>query len=171
MNKDLFFIPIFAKAFQQPDRVGALRNALAEIEQLGQTEEYRIGLEQFDRFMAEAYSQQVPHVRLEKDGVTIAELVPSLATEEIRVPGILPGLYSVYLSTGRLLWAGSLDEEDLLWAQAFPSASLRLAADSAESRAACTRELKLLQDEIVVRVYPGLENGMIGIRIDRWKNT
>jgi hypothetical protein len=165
MNKDLYFIPILARAFDQADRVEALQKALAEIERLGELEPYRFGLQQFHRFMADASHSQTPGLCLEKDGVALAELDPSQAIKEIRIPGMLPGSYSVRLATGRLLWAAKLEKEDLQWAYAFPSEALRLAAESDESRVVCTREFQLLQDEVIVRVYPGIESGTIGIRI------
>lgn len=167
MNKDLYFIPLLARAFDQADRVRALQKAFAEIERLGELEPYRFGLQQFHRFMADACHSQAPKLCLEKDGVALAELDPFQAIEEMRIPGMLPGSYSVRLATGRLLWTAKLEREDLQWAYAFPSKALRLAAESDESRVVCTREFQLLQDEIVVRVYPGIESGTIGIRISQ----
>lgn len=169
MNKDLYFIPLLARAYDASDRVAGLKNAFGEIQQLGQLKKHRVGLEQFHRFMAESICKPVPNLLVAKENITIAELVPIQAVSEFRIAGLLPGFYSIRLETGRLLWAGHLREEDLLWALAFPSTALSLAADTHDTQDQWTRELKLLQEEIIVNVYPGLESGMLGIKIARWK--
>jgi hypothetical protein len=171
MNNDLYFIAILARAFDQPDPAEALSKAFAEIERLGRLPRYQTGFRQFCRFMAKAHHRQVPDLRLEKDGVSIAQYVFGQAAEEMRIPLIRPGSYSVRLATGRLLWMGDLHAQDLLWADAFPATALPLAADSDDALTVYTRELHLLDNEIVLRVYPGLEYGTIGIRIDRWKQA
>lgn len=171
MNQDLYFIPILARAFAVPDRGQALASAFQEVERLGQLKQYQTGYRQFQRFMAESYCVQVPKVQLVKNGAVITELTPCAATQEVQVPGITPGEYSIRLATGRLLWSGTLEKQDLLWAEAFPSAALPLAADTEEPRRVWTQELKLLRDEIVVHVYPGMEQGTIGIQINRWKQS
>ena len=171
MNKDLYFIPLLAWAFRQADRVTALRAALTEIDRLGRTEKFRFGFRQFDSFLREAYSLQVPRLRVERDGAVVAEFVPCETVRETQLSGVVPGSYSFRLNTGRLLWAGALKEEDLLWAHAFPSVALPLAADSHQAAAPWTREWRLVQEEILVRVYPGIESGALGIRIDRWKQA
>jgi hypothetical protein len=126
MKRDLYFIPILCRAFDEPDRAAALRRAFAEIERLG-------------RF------------------------VPGQTADEVRITGIVPGTYSLRLDTGRLLWTAGLEAKDVLWAEAFPSTPLRLAADSHGTQKPCSRELKL--GKLLLRVYPGLEEGTLGIRI------
>jgi hypothetical protein len=171
MNKYLYFISLLAWAFKQPDRVTALQAVLIEIDQLGQTEQFRVGYRQFGDFLREAYSLQVPRLRLERDGELVAEFIPCETVQETQVSGIVPASYSLRLNTGRLLWTEVLKEEDLLWAHAFPSTALLLAADSHGAATPWKREWKLLQEEIFVRVYPGVESGALGIRIDRWKQA
>ena len=163
MKRDLYFIPILCRAFDEPDRAAALRRAFAEIERLGRFENYRVGLRQFHRFMKEAYTRPVPHLLLEKDRSIIARIVPGQTADEVRITGIVPGTYSLRLDTGRLLWTAGLEAKDVLWAEAFPSTPLRLAADSHGTQKPCSRELKL--GKLLLRVYPGLEGGTLGIRI------
>lgn len=167
MNRDLYFITLLAQAFAAPEPSEALAQAFAEIERLGRLEQFRSGFHQFQRFMAEAYSTQVPSVQLERNGVILAEVIPCLATEEVRIPGIEPGEYALRLSTGRLLWTGRIEANDVQWAAAYPTAALPLAAATDEGDAPWTRELRLLNNEIVMRVYPGIEKGTIGIRLER----
>ena len=147
MKRDLYFIPILCRAFDEPDRAAALRRAFAEIERLGRFENYRVGLRQFHRFMKEAYTRPVPHLLLEKDRSIIARIVPGQTADEVRITGIVPGTYSLRLDTGRLLWTGNLEEKDLIWACAFPTAALPLAADTEEPQGGWSQELKLLQKD------------------------
>jgi len=164
MNKDLYFIPILCRAFDEPDRVAALGSAFAEIERLGQFKNYRRGLWQFRRFMKEALTRTLPELLLEKGRSVIARIVPDQTVHEMVITGITPGTYSLRLDTGRLLWTAGLAAKDLFWAQAFPATPLRLAADSHGTRQPCSRELQLGQ--LLLRVYPGLEGGTLGIRIN-----
>ena len=166
VNKDLYFVPILASALQQPDRVEALRRAFAEIEELGREEQHRGGHEQFRQFMREAVSRQVPDVLVEKDGQVIATIDASRSTGEVDVPRVTPGEYAVRLSTGRLLWTGTLDADALLWARAFPGEPLRMAADSEGTPGRSSREERLLGGEVILRVYPGVASGTISIEIE-----
>lgn len=171
MNRDLYFLPILARAFKAPDRLAALREALELIATMGRTDTHRHGYKQFQRFLLEAYCQQVPRVLIELESNILAAIVPSRATHEVLVPDILPGEYTIRLSTGRVLWSARLHSADLRWSEAFPQAPLRLAADTAETDRLCTREMRLLDGEILVRVYPGVDVGTIGITVDRWRET
>jgi hypothetical protein len=56
-KNNLYFIPILAEAFDQKDRVGALKEALHEIIQLGNFPDFRKGFEQFLYFMAAGQHQ------------------------------------------------------------------------------------------------------------------
>ena len=47
----LYFIPLLAKAYDNPDRATAFKDALTEIIQLGKRPEYQKGFEQFEQFI------------------------------------------------------------------------------------------------------------------------
>jgi hypothetical protein len=83
------------------------------------------------------------------------------------VESIRPGTYNFKLDTGRLLWSGPLTEKDLIWVYAFPSKDLALAADTGEAESLWTQELRLLEDLVIIRVFPGIESGRIEIHIRR----
>ena len=51
MNNDLYFLPIIAQALQKPDPRAALRQALEKIRTMGEDPRYRLGYQQFVRFM------------------------------------------------------------------------------------------------------------------------
>jgi hypothetical protein len=82
------------------------------------------------------------------------------------VSGVTPGSYSLQLDTGRVLWEGSLLEEDLVWTKAFPGQPLSLAADTGEQRARPTQRLEIFSGEIVLRVFAGPESGSVEITVN-----
>ena len=78
---------------------------------------------------------------------------------------IRPGIYRLSLSTGRHLWEGDLTDADVIWAAARPGQPFRLAADSGFGDQPPTRELRLLNGEISVRIFPGLEAGVMEVQV------
>ena len=52
MSDDLYFIPIIVQALQQRNPEESLRQAFDKIRYIGLQPRYKLGLEQFDRFMA-----------------------------------------------------------------------------------------------------------------------
>jgi len=85
-----------------------------------------------------------------------------------RISGLRPGNYTFELGSGRVLWTVELTYRDLVLKAAFPGKNLRLAADTGEERqVAHSREINVLNGELVFRIYPGLESG--GLEIDTRK--
>jgi hypothetical protein len=76
-----------------------------------------------------------------------------------RVRHIRPGTYRLSLSTGRRLWEGILTRSDLLC----EGRPLALAADENGLAGEPAREIAMLSGEIVVKVYRGLESGVLEI--------
>ena len=56
MAKELYFIPIIAKALQEPHVRRALQKAFRQIERLGTQEEYTEGFKNFELFMSVVYT-------------------------------------------------------------------------------------------------------------------
>ena len=192
MSNDLYFIPLLEAAFERPCPGEALRLAFQRIDQLGDEAEYRKGYCQFLRFMELVRQRQdnlredvcVPADAQGMDGDAPEESVcsagfvleqlngPAVRQAAVPVPGstslvrITPGRYSLHLETGRLLWTGSLRSTELLWEEAYPGEPLQLAADTAEDGRQATRELVLLDGEVVLRVLPGLESGCLEIIVN-----
>jgi len=79
------------------------------------------------------------------------------------IRAITPGNYTFQLSNGRVLWEGALAKEDLIWAYAFPEKDLAMAAETETSQREPTRKISLLNGEITVSVFAGMENGHIRI--------
>jgi len=79
------------------------------------------------------------------------------------IGAITPGNYTVRFSNGRILWEGELAKEDLIWAYAFPGKDLAMAAETEASKREPTKKISLLNGEITLSVFAGLEAGRIRI--------
>jgi hypothetical protein len=82
---------------------------------------------------------------------------------------ITPGRYTVRLSNGRVLWEGYLEKEDVIWAFAFPEKDLPMAAETETHVQEPTKTLSLLDGELIMHIYAGLESGTM--RLMREKDT
>jgi len=106
-----------------------------------------------------------PEMIIEKDGeyINAINLEKLPVTKEIK--DIKPGRYEFMLDTGRLLWEETLTEKDLLWSHAFPEQDLPLAAETGEITLRPTREVRVLNGEVVIRVFAGIETGRIEVEV------
>ena len=171
MNHPLYFIPLLAGAFKQANRVEALRQSFSEIQHLGGLVDYAGEYARFERFMKAASARPGPDIYLETEGTVLAQIRSDRAAQGFAVGNISPGSYKIRLSTGRSLWAGQLHAEELVWRNAFPALPLQLAADTAGGEQNWTRELRFLEGEMVVRIFAGLERGIIRIWINPQANS
>jgi len=71
-------------------------------------------------------------VRLElefkREGETQGVVQVPPGTEGVSIPGIIPGAHTLTLSTGRRVWESTILPKEVLWAEAYPSRDLELAA-------------------------------------------
>jgi hypothetical protein len=104
---------------------------------------------------------------IERNGAPFARV--SLDKPRQAIARVKPGTYDFKLDTGRHLWSGAITEKDLLWSYAFPEKDLPLAADTGEAEPVSTKELRLLEDHMIVRVFPGMESGRLAVHIHRTK--
>jgi len=95
-------------------------------------------------------------------GTTVLEKIPGSQT----IDKITPGCYTVSLATGRVIWQGELTEQDLIWRAAFPGEPVDLAADTGGAASKSTRQFKLLDGEMTLRVFAGLESGKLEIIVN-----
>ena len=109
------------------------------------------------------HDRVLPGIVVEREGETVATIPVEAKGMVGSVGGLLPGLYSIKLTTGRQLWAGALDPQELLWRDAFPEEALPLAADTDGVPPTPSKEFHLLGGEIVVRVIPGMQSGRLEI--------
>ncbi|MCK5679449.1 hypothetical protein KAI46_01405 [bacterium] len=77
-----------------------------------------------------------------------------------------PGYYTLQTSSGWLLWEEYLSSEELIWTYAFPEQDLPLAADTDDADEVLpSKEIELLDGEIQLLIYPGLESGVMKIKV------
>ena len=101
---------------------------------------------------------------LEREGHVLA----SLADAQPSCGGLTPGHYLIKLDTGRVIWEGSFTERALVWSKARPGRSLTVTAQTETPTEIPSFEVDLLQGELLLRVYPGIESGRLEVtRQDR----
>ena len=82
------------------------------------------------------------------------------------INGVTPGAYCLRLETGRVIWQEDLGDQDLLWTKAFPGQPLRAAADDGGAHIPATHRFSVLEGEIMLQVFAGLESGSIEITLN-----
>ena len=114
---------------------------------------------------------------LEEEVPATAEITVTRDDEEIQtlsfplfrgshvLRNISPGRYCLVLGTGLVLCECVLAREDVEWAAAFPGRPLELAADTKGALGTPTREFHAMGGEITMRVFPGLETGVMRIDV------
>ena len=82
-NKNLYFIPILAKAFESPNPVDSIYDAINEITTLGKLEEYKEGYEYFRKFIEEGMITQI----LDKDNyeMLLDKIIAKILSDDIAV--------------------------------------------------------------------------------------
>jgi hypothetical protein len=179
---ELYFLPILFKAIGKRHPENAVLKAFDEIFALGRKEPYKIGFDQFLRFMDAVAAQirlqddylesirsevssTLPAIEIivERDDRIIAVVPCYLAGFVQTITKVKPGEFVFKLNLGRILWAGELRAEELIWSTAFPGEALRLAADTGKTSPKVSRTIPLIQDEMMLRIIPGIESGSIEI--------
>jgi len=107
----------------------------------------------------------VSEILIKKEDVLVATCSLERGGSTGAVSGITPGDYCLVLETGRVLWEGHLDEQDLLWSKAFPAQPLKMAADTGESVHQPTQQINLLEGALIMRCYAGLEAGWLEMEL------
>lgn len=111
-------------------------------------------------------------LELRRGPETQAAIPVPIGVKTISVANIVPGAYTLTLSTGRLIWEGMILPEQVLWAEAYPGRDLKMAAQAGDLGQEATHVQSLLNGELELRLYPGLEAGTMRIaRSDRRLGT
>jgi len=181
MSNKLYFIPLVSQAISQSDTRAEAKHILERILELGKRPEYFQGFLQFQRFMAKVFEIQkddIPwmagiwelqpdkrtiKIIIIKDEETIASFPMNLSEKSRLIHNALPGFYTIKLSTGRILWMDEISKRDLSWREAFPDRELKLAAAVGEVKQVPTKEISVLDGEIIIRIFPGFEDGTIEV--------
>jgi len=83
-NKSLYFIPLIAKAYEEPDKYSAFQSAIKEIVRLGKLPEYKNGYHQFKQFIGSGLESLLKdHHKNEIIDETIHNLFTNLALDFI----------------------------------------------------------------------------------------
>lgn len=167
MHDDLFFIPIIAEAMSHSDKKDALKGAFFRIEEMGRQPRYTQGLKQFRLFMEIAGDACTIAFVIERNSEHFGEIVISPASVSNTIGGITPGRYAIKMSTGRVIWDGLITESDVIWEKAFKGEPLPLAAATGEARRSFSRREILLDGEVLMFVFPGVESGELGLELSR----
>ncbi len=106
-----------------------------------------------------------PELDVVRDEQTVASIVLSPLEPTHRISDIQPGTYTFALDSGRLLWSGIITEHELILSEALPGENFKMAADSGEpTTRPPSRKITLLEGDLVIQVYPGVESGWIEIK-------
>ena len=123
----------------------------------------------FDALVAglEKEFESAPHAEfyLERDGQLIYKFRFEDSSAKTSFDDMIPGNYQLLLNTGWVLWNGALSAADLVWHEAYPERPLEMAADTGEDHVTPTRVIELLDGELVIRVFPGIESGRLEIEL------
>ena len=178
MSKNLYFILLLSEAVSQPNARPAIRRALDRIIHLGQGRGYERGYRQFLQFMEKIFGtseSEIPwligiwenhalKINVARDEKLIASLPLELSNITLRILDAVPGQYIFKLSTGRILWMDELTEKDLFLLKAFPDSDLKLAAATDDLKPKPSKQIRLMDGEIVIRIFPGFDNGSIEVQ-------
>lgn len=102
---------------------------------------------------------------IEKDSKRINTITLTESVNIYLMKDIFPGHYTIKLNTGRVLWDSEFSDEDLIWTRAYPDIPLKLAADTDDKEASSKREINLLDNKLVIQVFPGMESGTLKIKL------
>ena len=181
MNRNkIYFLAVLVDALNRPDPKRSIKRAFEKIIRHGRDPKYMPGLVQFHRFMAEVENNwdknfhdgteaEAPgrklNIIIERNGKEVTSFPIDSKPMAKKIKGIKPSNYTVRLDTGRTLWQSDIHKDKLLWTEAFLEKKLALAADTGDLTAIPTREITLLNGEMVIRIFPELESGYIEIKI------
>jgi hypothetical protein len=106
----------------------------------------------------------VLRINVDRDGKLISSLPLGLSNGTLNILNVAPGKYTIKLSTGYILWTGDLTEKDLFVLKAFPDSDMMLAAATDTLKTKPSKQIMLLDGEIIIQVFPGFEGGSIEIQ-------
>lgn len=120
---------------------------------------------QYLRIVEELHGLFLPNMELKVEVLKGNRSIGSfpISPAPATIGAVTPGKYTVQFSNGRILWEGELAKEDLIWAYAFPGKDLAMAAETDASKREPTKKISLLNGEITLSVFAGLEAGQIRI--------
>ena len=121
---------------------------------------------EYERIKEDAQVFQAPETPMEVEVLKGDRIIGSSAISPgpTSISSISPGSYKIQFSNGRVLWEGDILREDVIWAFAYPDKDLPMAAKTEPSQREPTRTLSLLNGELIIQVFAGLESGEIRLK-------
>ena len=121
---------------------------------------------EYERIKEEAQAFEAPETPLEVEVLKGDQIIGSsvLSAKTTFISSISPGNYKIRFSNGRILWEGDILREDVIWAFAYPDKDLPMAAETEPPQREPTRTLNLLNGELIIQVFAGLESGEIRLK-------
>ena len=118
---------------------------------------------EYERIKEEAQAFQAPETPMEVEVLKGDRIIGSsaISTEPTYISPISPGRYTVRFSNGRVLWEGDILGKDVIWAFAYPEKDLPMAAETEPLQREPMRTLYLLNGELIIQIFAGLESGEI----------
>ena len=101
---------------------------------------------------------------IERDGIVIDSIIMTNLDDIKHINKIIPGLYSIKIANDQTIWHGEFTQQHLIWDSAFPERPIELAADTGNSKTESTLKLKLLNGQITISIFPGIESGCLQIQ-------
>ncbi len=101
-----------------------------------------------------------------RDDESVGKVSLSEQKKTAVLSNLIPGIYKLVLSSGRQLWQGSLEAKDLLWSEAFGKEPLKMAAQTSEAREKPVRTVDILDGEIKLHLFAGLETGNMEVEMN-----
>jgi hypothetical protein len=121
---------------------------------------------EYERIKEEAQAFQAPETPMEVEVLKDDRIIGSsvLSAKATFISSIRPGSYTIRFSNGRVLWEGVISPKDVIWAFAYPDKDLPMAAETEPPQREPTRTLNLLNGELIIQVFAGLESGEIRLK-------
>lgn len=94
--------------------------------------------------------------------------IGQLTKEQASLGGIEPGDYQLVTESDWPVWRGELERKHLVWRWAFPDQPLPMAAKTHPTKHHPTLALELLDGDVELFVFAGLESGFITINCRLW---
>ena len=167
MSDDLYFVELIADALHSDDPERALARALQQIRDDGLRLVDPRPWQQFCAFMQEVRSSLAIEFVVRQQSRVVGQITVRAGMGVRVLSGIVAGSYEIRLSTGRVVWRAELTNEDLLWHVAYPGEDLRMAADSDGVADIPSRRELLLDGDVELLLFPGINSGRIGMRLRR----
>jgi hypothetical protein len=121
---------------------------------------------EFNRIENEGRPFLTPEMPMEIELLIGENLVESFLISNIptTISSIFPGRYVIRFSNGRFLWEGEIRREDVIWTYAFPQKDFPMAAKTETLHQEPTKTISLLDGELIIHVFAGLESGRLLIK-------